>query len=137
MKREKSVREIMTTDVVTLLLDDTLRLADDLMNLANLHHFPVVEKGKVVGIVSRMDLILASMATIIQRGKKPPREMLGTIAVKDVMKEAPAMIPPNMTVREAARLMVEKGVDCLIVVEEGRLVGIATRTDLLKEIIEI
>lgn len=137
MKREKNIREIMTTDVVTLMLDDTLRLADDLMNLANLHHFPVVEGGRVVGIVSRLDLILASLTSVTQRGVRSPREVLGTIAVKDVMKEVPATISPDMTVREAARLMVEKRIDCLVVVEGGSLVGIATRTDLLAEMVRM
>ena len=43
IRPETTVGEVMTTDLVTLKLDDTLRLADDLMNLTQVHHFPVLE----------------------------------------------------------------------------------------------
>ncbi|MBI3058166.1 MAG: CBS domain-containing protein, partial [Deltaproteobacteria bacterium] len=62
----KTVREIMTTEVVTLLRNDTLRLADDMMILTNLRHFPVLEEGKAVGIIHRLDLIRASLVSVIK-----------------------------------------------------------------------
>lgn len=134
---EKTVREIMTTDVVTLSLNDTLRMADDMMALANLRYFPVLEAKKVVGVVSWLDLIRASLASAVTRGEQPLRKALGTVAIRDVTMAPPISISPDRTIREAARLMVEKQIDCLLVIEGGSLVGLATRTDLLREMAKL
>lgn len=134
---EKTVREIMTTDVVTLSLNDTLRMADDMMALASLRYFPVLEARKVVGVVSWLDLIRASLASAVTRGEQPLREALGTVAIRDVTMAPPISISPNRTIREAARLMVDKQIDCLLVIEEDSLVGLATRTDLLREMAKL
>lgn len=134
---EKTVREIMTTEVITLSVDDTLRLADDMMALANLRFFPVLEAEKVVGVVSWLDLIRASLASAATRGDQPLREALGTIAIRDVTMAPPISISPDRPIREAARLMVEKEIDCLLVVEGESLIGLATRTDLLREMTKL
>ena len=56
---DKTVGEVMTSDLITLKLDDTLRLADDLMNLAHLRHFPVLDGDQVVGVINQPDLFAA------------------------------------------------------------------------------
>lgn len=53
--------------------------------------------------------------------------------VNDVQMEPPTMISPDATLKEAARIVVENNTDCLLVVERGDVVGLATRTDLLRE----
>ena len=123
----------MTTEVVTLLRNDTLRLADDMMILTNLRHFPVLEEGKAVGIIHRLDLIRASLVSVIKYRNLSPNEILSTVVVNDVQMEPPTMISPDATLKEAARIVVEKNTDCLLVVERGDVVGLATRTDLLRE----
>lgn len=133
----KTVREIMTTEVVTLSVDDTLRLADDMMALANLRFFPVLEGQKVVGVISWLDLIRASVASAANRGDQPLREALGMIAIRDVTMAPPISISPDRPIREAARLMVEKRIDCLLVIEGESLIGLATRTDLLREMTKL
>ena len=50
--REKTVGAVMTTDQVTLQLTDTLRLADDMMNLAHVRHFPVFDGEKLDGVIN-------------------------------------------------------------------------------------
>lgn len=62
---DTSVGEIMATDLVTLRLDDTLRLADDIMNLARVRHFPVLAGDQLAGIVNQADLLHASMASVM------------------------------------------------------------------------
>jgi len=127
----KSVAEVMTTDVVTLNITDTLRLADDLMNLAKVRHFPVLHEGKVAGLIDQSDLLHASMLSVVRHREDSPRRTLGTVAVRDVMKPA-TTIPASMTLNETARLMVEKDIDCVLVVEGDGLVGVVTRTDVLR-----
>lgn len=130
---ETKVREIMATEIVTLSAGDTLRLADDLMAMADLRHFPVLRQGKVVGVVSQLALVRASLNLLIEHGRGSPREILGSISIESMKMEVPTVISPDTPVREAARLMVEKRTDCLVVVEKEVLVGLATRTDLLRE----
>jgi acetoin utilization protein AcuB len=131
--RETKVREIMATEIVTLSAGDTLRLADDLMAMADLRHFPVLRQGKVVGVVSQLALVRTSLNLLIERGKGSPREVLGSMSIESMKMEVPTVISPDTPVKEAARLMVEKRADCLVIVEKGVLVGLATRTDLLRE----
>jgi len=129
-----TAREIMTTEVVTLSADDTLRLAYDLMALANLRFFPVLQAEKITGVVSWVDLMRASLASAVRRGQKPLREAFGTVAIRDVTMGSPISISANLTIRDAARIMVEKHAECLLVVEGEALIGLATRTDLLREV---
>ena len=79
MIAEKTVAEVMSTDLLTLKLDDTLRLADDMLNLAQIRHFPVLDGENLAGIVNQDDLLHASMASLLQHPKDSPREALGKI----------------------------------------------------------
>ncbi|HZD40559.1 MAG TPA: CBS domain-containing protein [Terriglobales bacterium] len=121
----------MTTDLITLQMNDTLRLADDLMNLAKVRHFPVLHEGKVAGLLDQLDLLHASMRSIVRHRNRSPRLTLATVAIRDVMKPA-TTVSASMTLHQTARLMIHKDIDCVLVVEAGRLVGLATRTDLLR-----
>ena len=132
LSSRKTVREIMTTDLLTLNLNDTLRLADDIMNLAKVRHFPVLDEGKLVGVLNQADLLHASMRSLVRHPKDTPRQALGTVAVKDIVKPA-TTIRCDAPIEEAALMMVEKEIDCLLVLDGERLVGVATRTDLLRE----
>jgi CBS domain-containing membrane protein len=129
----ETIGEVMTTDVVSLKIDDTLRLADDMMNLVHLRHFPVLDEGKVVGIVNHDDLLHASMASLSSHPQDPPRSALGAVAVREIMKP-PTIRPPETSIQNAAELMVEHGIECVLVVQDERLVGLVTRTDLLREL---
>jgi CBS domain-containing protein len=132
-KARKTVGDIMTSDLVTLKLNDTLRLADDIMNLANIRHFPVLDDGRVAGLINQSDLLHASMRSLLERRKDSLRASLGAVAVKEVMIPA-TTIATATSVREAARIMVEKKLECLLIVEAEQLVGLVTRTDLLREL---
>jgi CBS domain-containing protein len=132
-KTQKTVGDIMTSDLVTLKLNDTLRLADDIMNLANIRHFPVLENGRVAGLINQSDLLHASMRSLVEHRKDSLRETLGAVAVKDVMIPA-TVVATSTSVRDAARIMVEKNLECLLIVEGAQLVGLVTRTDMLREL---
>ncbi len=58
------VRELMTTDVVTLEVDESLDVADTVMNLARIRHLPVVNDGRLVGLVTHRDLLAAQASTM-------------------------------------------------------------------------
>ena len=132
----KTVRDIMTVEVTTLGRNDTLLLAKDIMNLGRVRHFPVVEDDELVGVVSQRDLYRASLGTVMQYGEKAQRAFLESVAVKEVMAD-PISISPDATVRDAARLMMEHKIGCLPVLEDSRLVGIVTETDMLQVVVDM
>ncbi len=132
----KTVRDIMSAEVTTLGRNDTLLLAKDIMNLGRIRHFPVVEDDELVGVVSQRDLYRASLGTVMQYGEKAQRAFLESVVVKEIMAD-PISIRPDATVGDAARLMMEHKIGCLPVLENDRLVGIVTETDMLQVVVDM
>lgn len=133
----KTVREIMKTEVTTLGRNDSLQLAQDIMTLGRVRHFPVLEDGELVGVMSQRDLYKASLGSVMKYGEKAQREFLDTIAVKEVMNYPPVTIAPQASVQEAARLMLKEKIGCLPVLDKDELVGIVTETDMLQLVTEM
>jgi CBS domain-containing protein len=133
---EKTVEDVMSTDLIALNVEDTLRLADDLMNLARLRHFPVMDGDRIVGVIDESDLLHASMLSLIRHPKDSPRAALGEVKVRDVMKAA-TTVAADCSIYDAAQLMVERGIDCLLVLKGEKLVGVVTRTDLLRKLAKL
>ena len=130
---ETTVGEVMTTDLVTLKVDDTLRLADDLMNLTQVHHFPVLDGDSVAGVVNQNDLLHASMVSLVRHRQDAVRDALGEVKVKAVMKPA-TMVSSDTSIDDAAEILVERDLECLLVLKEEKLAGLVSRRDLLREI---
>ncbi|MFQ5842873.1 MAG: CBS domain-containing protein [Thermodesulfobacteriota bacterium] len=130
------VKDIMVKDVATLRLNDELSLADDIMELGRIRHLPVVEEGQLVGIISERDLFKASLASALGYGAKAKREFMKAVAVKEVMVDKVITISPEASVEEAGKVMLEKKIGCLPVVEEGNLIGLITETDVLRYYVE-
>ncbi len=130
---ETTVGAVMTTDPVTLQLNDTLRLADDMMNLVHVRHFPVFDGDKLVGVIDQDDLLHASMASFVRNPKDKVRAALGAVAIKDFMKAA-ITVAREASIYDAARMMVDRGIECLLVADGDTLVGVVTRSDLLREL---
>jgi CBS domain-containing protein len=133
----KTVRDIMATEVTTLGRNDSLQLIKDIMTLGRVRHFPVIDDGKVVGVVSQRDLYKASLGAVMKYGEKAQRAFLEGLVVKEIMSDPPITIAPHASVQEAARLMMEKKIGCLPVLEGAQLVGIVTETDMLKLVAEM
>jgi len=127
------VRDIMTKEVATLELNDKLQIADDVMKLGRIRHMPVLDEAKaIVGIVSQRDLFRGALARSIGYGEYAQQKLLKQIVVKEIMTKNVATISPDAPLREAAQLMLERKIGCLVVAEAGRLVGILTESDFVK-----
>ena len=134
-KSDPKVREMMTKEVSTLGRNDTLDLADDVMTLERIRHLPVLDEGRVVGVVSQRDLFRSGLAVALGYGERAQKMLLKTLRVKEVMSEPAITISPEATAKEAARLMLEHKIGCLPVVEGHALVGIVTETDILRHVV--
>lgn len=126
------VRDIMMKGPVTLEADDVLDLADDVMNLGRIRHIPIVEGERVVGVVSQRDLFYSALVKALGFKQREQKDLMRTLRVREVMSKPVITIPPDATAKEAARLMAEKKIGCLPVVEGEALVGLVTETDILR-----
>jgi CBS domain-containing membrane protein len=133
MSKPQRVRDLMTNEVTTLNRNDKLSIADDVMRLGRIRHLPVLdEDGKVVGIVSQRDLFRGALARALGYGAHAQQKLLGQLVVKEVMTNDPMTISPEAPIAEAARLMLERKIGALIVIEDDRLVGILTEADFVR-----
>ena len=130
------VKDIMMPNVATLDRNDELSLADDIMKLGRIRHLPVVDEGRLVGIISQRDLFKASLASAMGYGEKAKREFIKSVVVKEVMVKEIITISPEASIEEAGRLMLERQIGCLPVIEDGDLVGLITETDILRHYVE-
>ena len=126
------VQEIMSTEIVVVGRNDDLSQVEDLMATKKLRHVPVVENGELVAIVSQRDLFKAMMSSTMGYGEKAQKAYLHSVRVKEIMVYPVVTVAPDTSVGEAADLMLHKGIGCLPVVEGTRLVGVVTKTDLLR-----
>ena len=129
---EGTVSKIMATNVVALDRNASLGSAKDIMDRRRLRHFPVVENGNVVGVVSQRDVFRASLASMLGYKERTEKAFLDNLSIKGIMSDPPITVTADTGISEAARLMVEKKVGCLPVVDGNRLIGLVTDTDFLK-----
>jgi len=129
---ETKVQDIMTKNPHTLEADSVLDLADDLMTMARIRHIPILEHGKLVGMVSQRDLFFSALDKILGIRQKEQKDLMKTIRAREVMSHPVITISAGASVKEAARLMAENKIGCLPVVKDKKFVGLVTETDILR-----
>jgi len=125
--RRLTVRELMNPEVATIGPNDPASMADEIMRLGRIRHLPVVdEDGELVGLLSRRDLFRGALASALGYGEHAQRRTLELLRIKEVMTPEPSTVGPDVSLAEAAGLMVKHKIGCLPVVDAGALVGILT-----------
>ena len=128
------VREIMSTGIEVVDRNDNLRTVEERMATKQLRHLPVLEQGEVVGMVTQRDLFKAAMSSAMGYGEKAQKAYLQSVRVKEIMTYPVVTIAPDTSVAAAAEMMINKGIGCLPVVDDHKLIGIVTKTDLLRRL---
>ena len=126
------VKEIMMGSPVTLGPNDSLDLASDVISLGRIRHIPVLDRGRLVGLLSERDLMGAAANRIFGLKQKNRSALLKSVPIKEVMKKKVLTMAPDTPIKEAARMMAEKKIGCVPVLSEGILVGLVTTTDILR-----
>ena len=128
-----AVRDWMSRRVATVRPDARLGEAARLMGARKIRHLPVVEgAGRLVGIVTARDLRQAVFAPAVQEHLESLAGVLDGLVVRDVMTRGVVTVRSATSIRDAARLMHERRVGALPVVDRERLVGVLTETDVLR-----
>lgn len=124
------VASILTPDPYSLSPEAGLDEAMNLMDQHDIRHVPVVASGRLVGVVSNRDLLEATgwkkNGVWSSCGPSAPRRL------GEIMQTSPATLAPHDSVVSAAIEMSLRRIGCLPVVEDARLVGIVTETDLMR-----
>jgi CBS domain-containing membrane protein len=131
--RPTLVRDLMTADVITLERNEKLLVADDVMRLGRIRHLPIVDAdGALAGIVSQRDLFHSGLMKALGYGSHAQRSALDLLVVKEAMKTDVVTTTPDTPLAEAAKLMFERKIGCLIVMDSGKIAGILTESDFVK-----
>ena len=130
MHSKKQVRDLMSRPVKTLERNDLLSVADSAMRNERIRHLPVLDNGRLVGIVSQRDLFLSALVRALGHGTMALR----LIVVKEVMTEDVVTTTPETPIAAAAQMMVDRKIGCLPVVEGNALVGILSESDIVSAV---
>lgn len=129
------VEELMTSKVFTVAPHDMVDRVFFLIHYEKVRHLPVVEKGKVVGIVSDRDMYKAlgpkSNSNAIESNKTGTELHVIPKKVQNIMHRGVITVSPETLVSDAAALMAENRIGALPVINNNKLVGILSSTDIL------
>lgn len=123
----------MNTNVITVTDDTSIKDAQELMQNHEIRRLPVVEEGKLVGIITQDKIREVTAAPVTSPNKWELDYLVRAMQVRDAMERNVVTVDPNTTVEDAIALGQEHQVGALpVVIGDSRLVGIITTTDLYK-----
>lgn len=130
------VADIMTSEVVTIREEENLELIEGAMEDLRFRHMPVVDEGRLVGLVTHRDLLRAS-ASVFEPGQDmKTANIRSQFFVADLMTRNPITVRPDTPIGEAAKLMYDHKIGCLPVTDDQQaLVGIVTSADMVKLVV--
>jgi acetoin utilization protein AcuB len=129
------VRDVMTSNVITIPSNTPVLEAERIMEFHRIERLPVVDKGKLVGIVTKKDLLRASPSPATSLSRAELLYLLAKLTVGEIMKKNVVTVPPDMPIEQAVALAQSKRVGALPVVEGGRVIGIVTTNDIFYKVV--
>lgn len=129
------VRDIMTKNVITITSDTYVLDAERIMDQNRIGRLPVVDDGKLVGIVTKNDVLKASPTSTTPTNQRHLFYLMSKLTVKEIMKTTVLKISPDTPIEKAIAVAQKNKVGSLPVVEEDRVVGILTTNDVFYKIL--
>ena len=126
------IRDMMTKNPVTVDSETLVMDAQKIMKENNVRRLPVVDKGKLMGIITKHDILEASPSPATSLSVHELNYLLSKMKVKEIMKKNPVTLTPDTPFEEALKIGQEKKIGSFPVVENGKLVGIATESDIVR-----
>jgi acetoin utilization protein AcuB len=126
------IRDIMSTNVVAVDEKTSLHDARKIMETHRIRRLPVMKKNKLVGLVTKHMLLEASPSPATSLSIHEMHYLLAKMTVKEIMIKKPYTISPDMPAEEALQVGQEMGYGAFPVVEDGRLVGVVTESDIVR-----
>ncbi len=137
MIRKAPISMIMTSPVVTLKKNDNLEKAEKLFKKHHIRHIPVVSEDVVVGMLSYTDLLRLSFADVTDNVDEDADALVyNMFTIKQVMKKNIITVSSSNSIKDVAEILATKEFHALPVVDNNKLVGIVTTTDLIKYLLK-
>ena len=131
------VKDFMSTSPINIPIETPILEALSIMRKRKVHQLPVMNKGKLVGLVAERELLKVSPSPATTLSIFEMNHLLSKMSVKDVLVKDPISVESNCTIEEAALLMREHRIRSLLVVDNGQLKGIITQSDVFEALIRI
>jgi acetoin utilization protein AcuB len=126
------IKDVMTKNPITVDSQTLVMDAQKIMKENNIRRLPVVDKGKLLGIVTKHDLLEASPSPATSLSVHELNYLLSKMKVKEIMKKNPVTLTSDTPFEEALKIGQEKKIGSFPVVDNGKLVGIATESDIVR-----
>lgn len=137
MKRRELVSKIMSTNLITVNLTNNLVEAEKLFNENSIRHIPVVSGDDIIGILSLTDLLRVSFVDTYGSDESDvDTAVYNMLSIEQVMVKNLVSVSSTQTIKDVAEILAKNEFHALPVVDEGKLVGIVTTTDLLNYLLE-
>jgi CBS domain-containing membrane protein len=137
MKKRTPVSAIMTAEVITLNHTDSLDTAERLFKTKNIRHIPVVSGDAIIGMLSYTDLLRISFADATDDEDESVEAIVyNMFTIEQVMAKNLISITSDTLIKEAAEILAKKEFHALPIVDDGKLVGILTTTDLINYLLD-
>ena len=131
------ISDVMTKNPLTVDSETPIFEAKGIMKENNIRRLPVVDKGKLVGIITERMILEASPSPATSLSIHEVHYLISKMKVKDIMVRNPITISPDTTFKDVLLLGQEKRIGSFPVVDKGKLVGITTESDLVRFITRI
>jgi len=129
------VKDIMVCDVVTVSSDTYVLDAERIMEFHRIGRLPVVDKGKLVGLITKDDILKASPSSTTPANQRQLFYLISKLTVRDIMKTDVVTVSPDTTIEKAAAIAQKNKIGCLPVVEGDAVIGIISQTDAFYKIL--
>lgn len=137
MKKRAPVSTIMTKDIITLNTTDNLMKAEQLFREYKIRHIPVVSGEKIIGILSYTDLLRISFADSFNESENTVDAVVyNMFTIEQVMAKNLVSVSSSTTIKDVSHILANNEFHALPVVDDWKLVGIVTTTDLINYLIE-
>ena len=133
MDARTPISTIMTREVVTLNSSDTLEMAEHLFKTKKIRHVPIIKEKRIIGILSYTDLLRISFADAFSEDTHDVDTSVYTLfSIEQVMARNVVSVTSATTIKEVAEIFAVKEFHALPVIDDGKLTGIVTTTDIIK-----
>ena len=137
MKRGTQISTIMTKNVITLDTTDSLETAERLFKQNHIRHIPVVKGKSIKGMLSFTDLLRISFADAVDETEDYVDSIVyNMFTIEQVMAKNLVSVTSKTTIKEVAEILSKKEFHAIPVVDNNKLVGIVTTTDLINYLLE-
>lgn len=135
MKKRTPISKIMSNDIITVNKTQSIREVSEIIEDKNIHHVPVVSGDKVIGMLSKVDLQKISFVNSYDNDGLTTA-MYDNLNIEQVMTKDVKVVQKSDTIYEVATILSKNEFHSLPVVEEEKLVGIVTTTNLIKYLVD-